>query len=165
VLCYDVALNFGRAPPGISVHDYLKRLTHHATLLPAILLSMVYLIDQLCHYYPVFTINSLTVHRFLITSATVASKGLSDSFWTNSTYAKVGGVTVKELALLELELLQRIDWQIITTPENLVSYYRKLVGRNGDYVIADEAMNTSDNEALPSQTKETTKVVDSNPET
>lgn len=123
---------------------------------------MVYLIDQLCHYYPVFTINSLTVHRFLITSATVASKGLSDSFWTNNTYAKVGGVTVKELALLELELLQRIDWQIITTPENLVGYYRKLVGRNEDYVIADETMDTSEHEVSPPGTNESSKVTDTN---
>jgi hypothetical protein len=78
-----------RAPPGISVSDYLARLIHHATLSPPILLSMVWYIDRLCQLYPAFTINSLTVHRFLITAATVAAKGLSDSFWTNPTYAKV----------------------------------------------------------------------------
>ncbi|RMZ77929.1 hypothetical protein DV738_g4189, partial [Chaetothyriales sp. CBS 135597] len=82
-----------RAPPGISVQDYLQRLTTHATLSPPILLSMVYYIDRLCALYPAFTITSLTVHRFLIASATVASKGLSDSFWTNKTYARVGGVS------------------------------------------------------------------------
>ncbi|KAL9109611.1 MAG: hypothetical protein Q9227_005791 [Pyrenula ochraceoflavens] len=124
-----------RAPPGISVRDYLQRLTQHATLSQPILLSMVYYIDRLCALYPAFTINSLTVHRFLIASATVASKGLSDSFWTNKTYAKVGGVSLKELALLELEFLCRLEWRIVPKPETLVEYYHSLVEQTPGYEI------------------------------
>lgn len=124
-----------RAPPGISVLDYLQRLTTHATLPPPILLSMVYYIDRLCTLYPAFTITSLTVHRFLITSATVASKGLSDSFWTNKTYAKVGGVSMKELALLELEFLTKMEWRIVPKPEVLCDYYKSLIGRNSQYEL------------------------------
>lgn len=127
-----------RAPPGISVVDYLQRLTTHATLSPPILLSMVYYIDRLCALYPAFTISSLTVHRFLITSATVASKGLSDSFWTNNTYARVGGVSLKELALLELEFLWRVEWRIVPKPEVLVDYYRSLVERTEGFEIEPE---------------------------
>ena len=122
-----------RAPPSISVHDYLQRLTVHATLSPPILLSMVYYIDRMCALHPTFTISSLTVHRFLIASATVASKGLSDSFWTNNTYARVGGVSLKELALLELEFLNRVEWKIVPKPEVLVDYYRSLVGRGESF--------------------------------
>ncbi|KAG8526320.1 uncharacterized protein KY384_000313 [Bacidia gigantensis] len=124
-----------RAPPGISVKDYLQRLTTHATLPPPILLSMVYYIDRLCALYPAFTISSLTVHRFLITAATVASKGLSDSFWTNNTYARVGGVSLKELALLELEFLWRVEWRIVPKPEVLEDYYRSLVERSDAFRI------------------------------
>lgn len=91
---------------------------------------MVYYIDRLCALYSTFTISSLTVHRFLITSATVASKGLSDSFWTNNTYARVGGVSLKELALLELEFLWRVEWKIVPKPEVLVDYYHSLVERS-----------------------------------
>jgi hypothetical protein len=127
-----------RAPPGISVPDYLLRLTTHATLSPPILLSMVYYIDRLCALYPAFNISSLTVHRFLIASATVASKGLSDSFWTNNTYAKVGGVSLKELALLELEFLWRVEWRIVPKPEVLCDYYRSLVERSEGFKIADD---------------------------
>lgn len=132
-----------RAPPGIGVKDYLQRLTTHATLSPPILLSMVYYIDRLCALYPAFTISSLTVHRFLITSATVASKGLSDSFWTNNTYARVGGVSLKELALLELEFLWRVEWRIVPKPEVLVDYYRSLVERSEGFRIAEEPKSSS----------------------
>jgi len=98
---------------------------------------MVYYIDRLCSLYPEFTINTLTVHRFLITAATVAAKGLSDSFWNNSTYARVGGVRVAELKLLELEFLYRVDWRIVPDPEILIAYYRGLVDRCPGYSLQD----------------------------
>jgi hypothetical protein len=129
---------FHRAPPGISVRDYLNRLIVHATLSPPILLSMVFYVDKLCTMYPAFTISSLTVHRFLITAATVAAKGLSDSFWTNSLYARVGGVSVRELALLELEFLRRLEWRIVPKPETLVDYYKGLVERGEGYAMEKE---------------------------
>ena len=128
-----------RAPPSISFRDYLIRLIVHATLSPPLLLSMVFYIDRLCALYPAFTISSLTVHRFLITAATVAAKGLGDSFWTNSTYARVGGVSVKELALLELELLKRLKWRIVPKPEVLVDYYKSLVERSNGFVLEQSA--------------------------
>lgn len=127
-----------RTAPGISVLDYLHRLAKHATLTPPLLLSMVYYIDRLCALYPDFTINTLTVHRFLITAATVAAKGLSDSFWNNSTYARVGGVRVAELKLLELDFLTRVDWKIVPDPDVLVAYYRGLVQRSPAYALEDE---------------------------
>lgn len=96
---------------------------------------MVYYIDRLCALYPAFTISSLTVHRFLITSATVASKGLSDSFWTNKIYARVGGLSLKELALLELDFLSKVEWRIVPKPEVLTDYYRSLVERSEEYEI------------------------------
>lgn len=105
---------------------------------------MVYYIDRLCALYPDFTINTLTVHRFLITAATVAAKGLSDSFWNNSTYARVGGVRVAELKLLELEFLHRVDWKIVPDPDVLVAYYRGLVQRSPAYVLEDEVEANGD---------------------
>ena len=74
----------------------------------------------------------------MIAAATVASKGLSDAFWTNSTYARVGGVSLRELALLELEFLQRIDWRIVPAPEVLVDYYVSLVERGGGEIERDD---------------------------
>ncbi|KAK3988146.1 cyclin-domain-containing protein, partial [Cladorrhinum sp. PSN332] len=135
-----------RTAPGISVLDYLHRLAKHATLTPPLLLSMVYYIDRLCALYPEFTINTLTVHRFLITAATVAAKGLSDAFWNNSTYARVGGVRVAELKLLELEFLYRVDWKIVPNPEVLVAYYRGLVDRCPGYSLQPPEEGARDQE-------------------
>lgn len=135
-----------RTAPGISVLDYLHRLAKHATLIPPLLLSMVYYIDRLCALYPDFTINTLTVHRFLITAATVAGKGLSDSFWNNSFYARVGGVKVAELKLLELEFLYRVDWKIVPNPEVLIAYYKGLIERCPGYVLEGDEDNVEDSD-------------------
>lgn len=135
----SLANTFCRAPPGISCHDYLQRLIQHATLSPPILLSIVYYIDRLCSLYPAFTISSLTVHRFLITAATVAAKGLSDSFWTNPTYARIGGISVSELATLEMEFLEKVQWRIVPKPEVLVDYYVSLVQRNEGFQLEEAA--------------------------
>ncbi|KAJ5726616.1 uncharacterized protein N7483_007973 [Penicillium malachiteum] len=132
-----------RTPPRISVQDYLQRLTTHATLSPPILLSMVYYIDRLCALYPAFNVSSLTIHRFLISSATVASKGLSDSFWTNKTYARVGGIGMNELAMLELEFLFRVQWRIVPQPEVLVDYYQSLVERCEGFEIERTGSTTT----------------------
>ena len=135
-----------RAPPAISVPDYLQRLIHHATLSPPILLAMVWYIDQLCLMYPAFTVNSLTVHRFLITAACVAAKGLSDSFWTNPTYAKIGGVPAQELGTLELEFLERVRWGIVPDNKVLEGYYRSLVERTEGFEMEEESSSEEDGE-------------------
>lgn len=141
--------------------DYLHRLAKHATLTPPLLLSMVYYIDRLCALYPDFTINTLTVHRFLITAATVAAKGLSDSFWNNSTYARVGGVRVAELKLLELEFLHRVDWKIVPDPDVLVAYYRGLVQRSPAYVLEDEVEDDEEeDDAMCDEDDEETEISD-----
>lgn len=152
-----------RAPPGISVSDYLQRLIQHATLSPPIMLSMVFYIDKLCNDYPAFTVNSLTVHRFLIAAATVAAKGLSDSFWTNPTYARIGGIPVSELATLELELLQRVDYRIVPKPEALEDYYASLVERADGYTLEESGSESSTPSGSIKETKNEDQVMANNP--
>jgi hypothetical protein len=64
---------------------------------------------------PLFTLSSLTCHRFVITAIAVSSKGLCDVFCTNSLYAKVGGISVTELNVLEREFLAAIEWQLMVS--------------------------------------------------
>lgn len=118
-----------RSPPGISIKDYLVRIIKFCTLEKSIVLSMIYFIDLLCTTYATFNINSLTVHRFMITAAMVASKGLCDSFCTNSHYARVGGLSKVELNVLEVEFLTRVDYRIVPTLELLNQYYDRMVCR------------------------------------
>lgn len=122
-----------RAPPGISVHDYLSRIVRYTSLEKISLLSTVIYIDRLCAAFPAFIVSSLTIHRFLIIATTIASKGLCDAFCTNSHYAKVGGITLSELNLLELEILAKLNWRILCPADELQSYYVNLSMNNPKY--------------------------------
>lgn len=123
---------------------------------------MVYYIDRLCALYPNFTVTTLTIHRFLITAATVAAKGLSDSFWNNSTYARVGGIKIAELGLLELDFLYRVDWKIVPNPEVLVDYYKGLVERTDGFELEGYASTAlSDDEEDEEEEEDDSNMADS----
>ncbi|GMG21891.1 unnamed protein product [Ambrosiozyma monospora] len=113
-LKHDTLTRFhSRSPPQISVFQYLSRLAHYSSLENSVLITAVYYIDLLTLCYPTFAINSLTVHRFLLTATTVVGKALCDSFCSNTHYAKVGGVNVMELNLLEAEFLNKVGFRVV----------------------------------------------------
>lgn len=49
---------------------------------------------------------------------------------TTKTYARVGGVIMKVLAILELEFLSKMEWRIVLKAELLYDYYRSLTEGN-----------------------------------
>ncbi|CEL61530.1 Nuc-1 negative regulatory protein preg OS=Neurospora crassa (strain ATCC 24698 / 74-OR23-1A / CBS 708,71 / DSM 1257 / FGSC 987) GN=preg PE=1 SV=1 [Rhizoctonia solani AG-1 IB] len=130
-----------RTPPGISIEDYLKRIVKYTNVERSCLLITLHYIDQICTLLPHFTISSLTVHRFVISSIAVSSKALCDAFCTNSHYARVGGIKLIELNVLEREFLEKIDWRLTCTREMLQEYYTNLVrthsGRGAKYQMGE----------------------------
>lgn len=73
---------------------------------------MLHSIDQICARRPSFNISSLSVHRFIIASITILSKAFCDAFAPNPQFAKVGGVSLIELNLLEREFLSHMEWRL-----------------------------------------------------
>ncbi|KAF9474563.1 cyclin-domain-containing protein [Pholiota conissans] len=139
-----------RSAPTISVLDYLKRIVRFTNVEKSCLLITLFNIDQICARLPLFTLSSLTCHRFVITSITVSSKGLCDTFCPNNLYARVGGISVTELNVLEREFLSMIDWRLMCTREILQEYYVNLVRTHstGKFYIAggESPSQSSDSE-------------------
>lgn len=117
------------------------------------MLTLLIYIDRVCERQPHFTISSLTVHRFLITAITVSAKALCDSYCTNSHYAKVGGISTRELNSLELEFLRLIDWRLAATGSVLQQYYVNLIKQHPSYtrIIDKEQSLPNDNPASEKQ--------------
>ncbi|CED83082.1 Cyclin [Phaffia rhodozyma] len=116
-----------RSPPSISVIEYLRRIVKYTNIEKSPLLILLPYLDAFSVHLPSFTLSSLTVHRFLIASACIASKALCDSFCTNAHYAKVGGIKIGELNLLERELISGLDWSLTCDGSLLQSYYTSLI--------------------------------------
>ncbi|KAI0930604.1 hypothetical protein AcW1_009248 [Taiwanofungus camphoratus] len=134
-----------RTAPGISVLDYLRRIVKFTKVERICLLITLHYIDQICARMPLFTLSSLTCHRFVITSIAVSSKALCDAFCTNNLYAKVGGIPISELNMLEREFLRMIDWRLTCTREVLQEYYINLVRTHsrGQYILAGPESSSS----------------------
>ncbi|UZJ56034.1 hypothetical protein CBS101457_005354 [Exobasidium rhododendri] len=78
-----------------------------------------------------FAIDSYNVHRLVIAGVTVASKFFSDVFYTNSRYAKVGGLPVHELNQLELQFLLLNDFDLVIPLEEMQRYADQLLVYGG----------------------------------
>ncbi|KAI9843005.1 MAG: hypothetical protein M1838_002891 [Thelocarpon superellum] len=74
-----------------------------------------------------FVVDSFNIHRLVIAGVTCASKFFSDVFYTNSRYAKVGGLPLVELNHLEIQFLLLNDFRLLVPVEELEAYGTMLV--------------------------------------
>ncbi|KAK9775717.1 hypothetical protein AB5N19_05100 [Seiridium cardinale] len=83
-----------------------------------------------------FVVDSFNIHRLIIAGVTCASKFFSDVFYTNSRYAKVGGLPLAELNHLELQFLVLNDFRLAVPVEDLEAYATMLVEFYAREVVA-----------------------------
>lgn len=117
-----------RAVPNIGVYPYLTRILKFASFSNEVLLSLLVYFDRIAKLKKSrYAVNSLTVHRLLITSIVVASKFTSDVFYPNTRYAKVGGLPLCELNQLELEFLFLCNFDLHVKLEDMQAYGDQLL--------------------------------------
>ncbi|KAJ9630641.1 cyclin-like protein interacting with PHO85 [Taxawa tesnikishii (nom. ined.)] len=85
-----------------------------------------------------FVVDSFNIHRLVIAGVTCASKFFSDIFYTNSRYAKVGGLPLPELNHLELQFLLLNDFRLSVPVEELEAYGTMLVEFYAREVLAQQ---------------------------
>lgn len=86
-----------------------------------------------------FVVDSFNIHRLIIAGVTCASKFFSDVFYTNSRYAKVGGLPLPELNHLELQFLLLNDFRLAVPVEDLEGYATMLVEFYAREVVAQRS--------------------------
>lgn len=116
--------------PQISISNYLLRIIKYACIDKTALLMMLVYLDRLLHCKrATLTLNSLTVHRLVITAIVCAAKCNFDTFCTNAHYGKVGGISTREMNVLEMEFLAGLDYDLSLGGCENIQYYYDLVRR------------------------------------
>lgn len=69
-----------------------------------------------------FVMDSHNIHRLIIAGITVSTKFLSDFFYSNSRYSRVGGISLQELNHLELQFLVLCDFELLISVNELQRY-------------------------------------------
>ncbi|KAJ2664854.1 cyclin-like protein interacting with PHO85 [Coemansia sp. RSA 1200] len=119
----SLTLFHARSVPTIDLETYTLRILKYCPFQNEVLLGLIVYLQQMvdrCAQRRVpFTVDAYSIHRLIITGVTIGSKWFSDVFFTNSRYAKVGGLSVAELNNLELQFLSIIDFDLNIQPEVL----------------------------------------------
>ncbi|KAJ2743057.1 cyclin-like protein interacting with PHO85 [Coemansia sp. BCRC 34301] len=119
----SLTLFHARSVPTIDLETYLARIAKYCPCQSEVFLGLIVymqqMIDRCARRRLPFTVDAFSIHRLVITGVTIASKWFSDVFFTNSRYAKVGGLSVAELNNLELQFLSIVDFDLSIQPEVL----------------------------------------------
>jgi len=114
-------------PPPISIEDYLERIAKYSCCSEeCFVLALIY-VDRLIQCNPAFLVNSLNVHRIIITSVMLAAKFFDDHYYNNAYYGKVGGVSNSEVNSLEIEFLFMVNFNLFVSREEYEIYNQRLM--------------------------------------
>jgi hypothetical protein len=115
--------------PSISIYDYLDRIQKYLNVNNStLILSLIY-IDRICKEKGI-KLRKNNIHRILFTSIVLSIKYNEDKFCKNSFYAKVGGISVKELTKLENAFLKLIEFKLFVSDDLFQKYYSYLFCTN-----------------------------------
>ncbi|KAI5819528.1 cyclin-domain-containing protein [Pyronema omphalodes] len=138
----------GKNVPSITILSYLSRIHKYCPTTYEVFISLLVYFDRMTERVNkrnsegdqqqqqqqqqqdgrhVFVVDSYNIHRLVIAGVTCASKFFSDVFYTNSRYAKVGGLPLQELNHLELQFLILNDFRLSVPVEELEAYGTMLV--------------------------------------
>ncbi|KAH6659542.1 cyclin-domain-containing protein [Truncatella angustata] len=135
----------GKNVPAITILSYLSRIHKYCPTTYEVFLSLLVYFDRMTERSTIptsatyFVVDSFNIHRLIIAGVTCASKFFSDVFYTNSRYAKVGGLPLAELNHLELQFLILNDFRLAVPVEDLEAYATMLVEFYAREVVAQRA--------------------------
>ncbi|KAL3537089.1 hypothetical protein ACH5RR_000455 [Cinchona calisaya] len=121
-----ISVFHGLTRPTISIENYLERIFKYANCSPSCFIVAYIYLDRFTQRQRSLPINSFNVHRLLITSVMVAAKFLDDMYYNNAYYAKVGGISTREMNFLEVDFLFGLGFHLNVTPTTFHTYFSYL---------------------------------------
>ena len=107
--------------PKISIYDYLFRIVKYTKINISTLILSIASITSLMKK----TKNALSyynIHKLLIASCLLNSKFHEDYTYSSKFYAKVGGISYKELNLLEIEFYHKNNYSLFIVEDMYNKY-------------------------------------------
>ncbi|KAJ7756915.1 cyclin-domain-containing protein, partial [Mycena olivaceomarginata] len=122
--------------PTISLEAYLMRILKYCPTSTEVFVSLLVYFDRMSRLSKAtightLVIDSYNIHRLLIAGVTVASKFTSDIVYTNTRWAKVGGLSQAELNELELLFMCLNDFRFLIPRDEMKHHVEQLNHRFG----------------------------------
>eukprot|EP00658_Telonema_sp_P-2_P077810 TRINITY_DN7130_c0_g1_i1.p1 TRINITY_DN7130_c0_g1~~TRINITY_DN7130_c0_g1_i1.p1 ORF type:complete len:221 (-),score=52.65 TRINITY_DN7130_c0_g1_i1:563-1225(-) len=103
--------------PGITIKDYLNRIDTYSNYSKGVIVAAMVYMARVLRAHPEIPVIGRTIHRLIITAVLVAAKFTDDVHLNNAAFAQIGGVSVSELARLEVHFLSLIDFHLFISEE------------------------------------------------
>jgi hypothetical protein len=113
--------------PGMTIPNYLTRLFSYFKCSDACLLTSLVYIDRVLKLHAQFKVSDLSIHRLLAVTLVLSAKFNDDTYYSNSYYAKVCGLTLKELNVLEATFFSLVNWKLQVTTEEYEEYQSRML--------------------------------------
>ncbi|ORY59270.1 cyclin-domain-containing protein, partial [Pseudomassariella vexata] len=117
---------YSKAPPPISIEDYLMRIHRFCPMSTAVYLATSYYIFRLAVDERAIPVTRRNCHRLLLAGLRVAMKALEDLSYPHAKIARVGGVTELELARLEISFCFLAGFELVVGEESLRRHWEVL---------------------------------------
>ena len=127
--------------PNISIYEFLTRLYKYSKVSENILILVLIYIDRLCRNRKI-CLNYFNIHKLILASFVTAIKFISDEYYSLEFYAKLGGISQKEIVILEYELIVLLDFKLFVD-KNLFDKYENNL-RNAEIDDDDDCDYDSD---------------------
>lgn len=117
-------------PPELSVREYLLRLFEQLRCSPECYLIAAIYVDRFLEMNQ-GSLQSSNVHRLVLAGTVLGAKFFDDVRAPDATFARVGGISARELSTLELQLAQGLGWHLYVSREEclkclgVVRFWRK----------------------------------------
>ncbi|PGH30052.1 hypothetical protein GX50_07182 [[Emmonsia] crescens] len=96
----------------ISLEDYLLRVHRYCPMSTAVYLATSHYIRHLAIVEKIIYVTPRNMHRLVLGGLRVAAKMMEDLYYRHRRFAKVGGVTERELAKLEINFSFLMDFEL-----------------------------------------------------
>ena len=115
--------------PTITIYDYLYRIQKYLNINNSTLIISLIYIDRICKEKGIKLTNN-NIHRILFSSIFTAIKYNEDNLLKTSFYARIAGISEKELIKLENAFLKLIEFKLFVSDEIYQIYSSYLFCKN-----------------------------------
>ncbi|AEO68671.1 uncharacterized protein THITE_2118265 [Thermothielavioides terrestris NRRL 8126] len=129
-----------RVPPPISITDYLLRIHRYCPMSTGVYLATSLYIHRLAVLERAIVVTRRNAHRLLLAGLRVAMKALEDLSYPHGRFAKVGGVSERELARLEISFCFLTGFELAVDAPALRDHWELLRRGTECWNVLDEAL-------------------------
>ena len=103
-------------PPKVTMQYFLGRIKRYSEIEKSTLLIILIYVDRMCITSGII-LNPHNIHRLILGCLILAIKYNEDVYFNNEYYAKVGGISLKDMNTLEEISFELIDYNLFVSDE------------------------------------------------